>query len=417
MKYKHIQLLIVAISCTAILVGGVVKIEASGQKEIITGKSAVAFSSLDNSLLTASKASVLPVTNASVTKDSTAIVENGMITAGISSILDTSNTVASNTTTDQAAQNSTTAADTTATQTATDAATVQAVADAAAAQAVPTTICGYTNLGIAHVDNNLNVREAADENSKLVGQMPKNAGCEIIEVTGDWAHIKSGSVEGYVKTQYLYMGDEAKTIASQVMYTMATVTTTTLKVRQNPSLDAEVMTLIPAGEELEVLEDTGEWVKVSVDGEEGYISKEFVSISSELDKAVTLTELQYGEGVSNVRVDLVQFAKQFVGNRYVWGGTSLTKGADCSGFVLSVFGNYGVSLPHSSKAQAGYGTKISASEAKPGDLFFYGNGSSISHVAIYIGNGQVVHASSARTGIKISNAFYRNPITVRSLLN
>ena len=108
----------------------------------------------------------------------------------------------------------------------------------------------------------------------------------------------------------------------------------------------------------------------------------------------------------------VSYATQFVGNPYVWGGTSLTRGADCSGFVMSVFANYGISLPHSSRAQANCGTKISASDAQPGDLFFYGNGSSINHVAIYIGGGRVVHASSPKSGIKISGAYYRTPVKV-----
>lgn len=97
-----------------------------------------------------------------------------------------------------------------------------------------------------------------------------------------------------------------------------------------------------------------------------------------------MTEVRYGQGVSDVRVSLVSYATQFVGNPYVWGGTSLTRGADCSGFVMSVFANYGISLPHSSRAQANCGTKISASDAQPEIFFFYGNGSSINHVAIYI---------------------------------
>ena len=275
---------------------------------------------------------------------------------------------------------------------------------------------GFTNLGIAHVDNHLNVRKEPKEDGEIIGKMPKNAGCEIVSVEGDWAKIKSGKVEGYVSTEFLYMGDEAKTIAEEVKTSMATVNTTTLKVRTAPSLNGNVITLIPEGEELEVIEDTGEWVKIAIDDEEGFISKEFVDIAVELDKAVTLTELKMGEGVSDTRVSLVTFAKKFVGNPYVWGGTSLENGADCSGFVLSVFKNYGVSLPHSSRAQAGYGTGISLSEAKPGDLVLYGNGSTINHVAIYIGGGQVVHASSARTGIKISNASYRTPLAVRRIL-
>jgi len=114
---------------------------------------------------------------------------------------------------------------------------------------------------------------------------------------------------------------------------------------------------------------------------------------------------------------MIQYACQFVGNRYVWGGTSLTNGVDCSGFTMRIYEKYGIYLPHSSKAQANCGTRIDASQAKPGDLFFYGSGKSISHVAMYIGGGQVVHASSAKTGIKISNAFYRTPICVVRLLN
>ena len=100
----------------------------------------------------------------------------------------------------------------------------------------------------------------------------------------------------------------------------------------------------------------------------------------------------------------------------MWGGTSLEKGVDCSGFTMRILGKYGISLPHSSRAQPSYGTKISASEAKPGDLFFYGSGRSISHVAIYIGNGQIVHASSAKTGIKVSNAGYRTILSIRRIV-
>lgn len=130
---------------------------------------------------------------------------------------------------------------------------------------------------------------------------------------------------------------------------------------------------MPQGEELNVLEDLSGWVKVDLDNTNGFISKDYVDISVQLPKAMTMTEVRYGNGVSDVRVDLISYATQFVGNPYVWGGTSLTNGADCSGFTLSIFAKYGVYLPHSSKAQANCGTRISASEAKPGDLFFYGS--------------------------------------------
>ncbi len=279
------------------------------------------------------------------------------------------------------------------------------------------TVCGYTNLGIANVDGNLNVREGATEEAELVGKMPGDAGCEILGTEGDWTKIKSGEVEGYVKSEFLMTGKEAKEYAPQVMSTIATCTTQTLRVRQEPNTECEILALMPEGEQVEVIEHQGDWIKVSVDNEEGYISADYATISDELQRAMTMTEVKYGQGVSDVRVDLVSYACQFVGNPYVWGGTSLTRGADCSGFTLSIFAKYGIYLPHSSAAQANCGTRISASEAQPGDLFFYGSGRRISHVAIYIGNGQIVHASSARTGIKISSAYYRSPICVVRLLN
>ena len=284
----------------------------------------------------------------------------------------------------------------------------QALAEAASA-------FGYTNLGIAQADGNINVREVPGTEAEIVGKLPNNAGCEIIGTDGDWTQIESGKVN--VKSEYLLTGEAAIAKAQEVKQTVATVTTTTLYVRDETNTDSHVITMMPEGEELEVLEVLDGWVKINVDSDEGYVSSDYVSIATELPKAQTMTEVRYGQGVSDVRVSLVSYATQFVGNPYVWGGTSLTRGADCSGFVMSVFANYGISLPHSSRAQANCGTKISASDAQPGDLFFYGNGSSINHVAIYIGGGRVVHASSPKSGIKISGAYYRTPVKVVRVIN
>lgn len=283
-------------------------------------------------------------------------------------------------------------------------------------QEAPSTIYGYTNLGIANVEETLNVRETPSADSSMVGKMPKNAAGEILETLDGWYKIQSGDVTGYVSADYLITGEEAAARAEEVKQTIATVKTPTLNVREEPNTECSILALMPQGEELNVLEDLSGWVKVDLDNTNGFISKDYVDISVQLPKAMTMTEVRYGNGVSDVRVDLISYATQFVGNPYVWGGTSLTNGADCSGFTLSIFAKYGVYLPHSSKAQANCGTRISASEAKPGDLFFYGSGSSISHVAIYIGNGQIVYASSKKTGIKISNAFYRSPICVTRVL-
>lgn len=269
---------------------------------------------------------------------------------------------------------------------------------------------GYTNLGIANVDNNLNIRAIAAEDGKLVGKLPKNAACEVLDNDGTWAHIQSGKVEGYVSMEYLFTGIPAKRKAEELAVTMARVTTDSLKVRAEASTESEVITLVPNGEELEVVSVEGDWVKVYLDDEEVFVSAEYVEVSSELSTAITMTELLYGQGVSDIRVDICQYAKEFLGNPYVWGGTSLTKGADCSGYVLSVFKKYGVKLPRTSREQANCGTAIKVSEAKPGDLIFYGNGKTVNHVAIYIGGGQVIHASSPKTGIRISNVSYRSPI-------
>ncbi len=276
---------------------------------------------------------------------------------------------------------------------------------------------GYVNIGIANVEDNLNIREAADEGSSLVGKLRKNAACEILGYEGDWAYIQSGEVEGYVKAEYLYTGQEAIELAFQLGQTVAKVTTDALYVRMEPSTEADFWTMVPSGEELAVLEDMGEWIKVDIDGETGYVAAAYVEVSDELDTALTITEALYGEGVTDIRIEICEFAKQYVGNRYVWGGTSLTEGADCSGFTLAVYRNYGISRPHSCSGQAGCGTKISVSEVEPGDLIFYGSGSSINHVAMYIGNGQVIHSSNARTGIIISNMYYRTPVSAARIIN
>lgn len=276
--------------------------------------------------------------------------------------------------------------------------------------------CGYTNLGIAQVEGSLNVRKGAGTDSKVVGKMSNHDACEILGKKDGWIKIKSGKVKGYVKSGCLLMGDAALAIAEKEVETVATVNTTTLRVREDTSTDSAIVSLVGEGEDLVVEKIVDDWYKVEVDDQKGYISGDYVTISQKLPTASSVEELENGTGVSDTRVSLVQYALQFVGNRYVWGGTSLTNGIDCSGFTMQIYARYGISLPHHAASQPGYGTRISASDAQPGDLFFYGSGSTISHVGIYIGNGQIVHASNARTGIKISSAYYRTPICVARYL-
>ena len=270
---------------------------------------------------------------------------------------------------------------------------------------------GYTNIGIANVERgNLNVREEPSTTGKLVGKMPKDSACEVVEEVDGWSHIVSGEVEGYVSLEFLLTGPDAKLKANDLVRMVAVAKVDGLNVRDEANTDSAVLTQVPNGAELEWLETLEGWVKVSIDGQEAYVAEEYVTVEEKLDTAITMTELLYGVGVSDVRVDLVEYAKQFVGNPYVWGGTSLTKGADCSGFVLSVYKKFGVKLPHYSGAQANSGTKISSSDLQPGDLVFYANSSgTINHVAIYIGGGRVVHASSPTQGIRIDKYNYRTP--------
>lgn len=273
---------------------------------------------------------------------------------------------------------------------------------------------GYTNIGIANVESgNLNVRAEASAKGKLVGKMSKDAACEVLDIDKEtgWAHIKSGEVEGYVSTEFLLVGPEARLRANELVEKVVIADTDGLRVRDNADVNSAVMTQILKGEELEFVEELDGWYKVYVDSEEGYVSAEYAHVEESLDTAVTMTELLYGMGVSDVRVELCEYAKQFVGNPYVWGGTSLTKGADCSGFVLSVFKKYGVNLPHYSVSQSNSGTKISRDELQAGDLIFYADSSgTINHVAIYLGGNQVIHASNPKSGIKISKYNYRTPV-------
>jgi len=280
-----------------------------------------------------------------------------------------------------------------------------------AASEVDTVSWGYTNLGIADVSGNLNVRKEPSTSAALSGKMKGDSACEIIEVVNGWAKVKSGEVEGYVSLDYLLTGAAAKIKARELVNVVAKVNVDALKVRDDASLEGAVLTQVPKNEELDYVGTVGEWIKVNIDGNEAFVFGEYVDIIQKLDTAITMQELQYGEGVTNLRVDLVEYAKQFIGNPYVWGGTSLTKGADCSGFVQLVFKKFDIKLSRTSRTQAGDGKKIGAADLQPGDLIFYANSSgTINHVAIYIGNSQVVHASSPKTGIKISNYNYRTPV-------
>lgn len=285
---------------------------------------------------------------------------------------------------------------------------------------------GFDNIGIADVETNLMIRSGKGSDYKILGKLPKNGGCEILEQDdgSGWVKVKSDKITGYVKSEYLITGTEAANLAKKVgNYIAKSNTDKGLNIRKGPSVNSEIIDQVAKGEELIVLdalveafgEEVNKWVKVSLDGDGeegtvGYVAKQYVDLTYELKKALSMEELQFGTGVSSLRANLVNKAKDYLGNRYVWGGTSLSNGVDCSGFTQQIYKKFGYYLPRVSRDQARNGKTVSISNLKPGDLVFYGSGSYINHVAIYIGNSKVIHASNKRDGIKISNMYYRKPI-------
>ena len=276
----------------------------------------------------------------------------------------------------------------------------------------------YANVGIAEVSDYVNIRSEASEDSEIVGRLENHAAAVVEGEENGWYKITSGSVSGYVRTDYLTVGD-GELIESVKVYT-ATVRATSLKVRSGASPDSSVVTLVSEGTELEVIDDAAEsddaeasestedtdgWVHIVVSDREGYVSADYVTLEETFVYAKKQEEVSGGSAV-------VSYALQFVGNPYVWGGSSLTNGTDCSGFIMSVYAYFGVSLPHSSSALRSVGTEVSYSEAQPGDIICYDG-----HVALYIGNGQVVHAANESKGIIVSNATHMSILTVRRIFS
>lgn len=309
----------------------------------------------------------------------------------------------------------------------------------------------YSRLGIANkVDTYLNVRKKPSESSKIVGKLTKNAGCHVYKIKKGWAKIVSGKVNGYVKKSYITTDAKAEKLATKVGRECVEIMTDSLRVRALPTTDAPIYSVVSKGEEFTIKKDNltldfvkkiikkekiskeaieraggytamekamGGFICIYVDNEYAFVAKEFVKEQYSLKRAVKVGTVSASKssGVSSSQASIVEYAKQFLGNRYVWGGSSLTGGTDCSGFTMSLYRRYGHSLPHNAAAQAGVTRSVKS--PKPGDLFFYSNGSRINHVAMYIGGGLVIHASNPRDGIKISNAYYRHPVKIGRVMN
>ena len=289
----------------------------------------------------------------------------------------------------------------------------------------------YDNLVISKVNNYLNVRAEPKSDGKIIGKMTSKAAGEILESLDGWYKIKSGPITGYITAdpQYTATGQEAKDIAMQTATLKAVINTDVLNVRTEPNTDAKIWTQIVKDERYPVLAQLDGWVQIELDsvdeedgseGDKAYISTRDnnVEVRYALNEAIKFSPAEEAaNAAASRRSKVVNYALQFVGNPYVWGGTSLTKGADCSGFTMQVMRQFGVSLPHYSGAQAKMGKPVKSSEMRPGDLIFYANsGGTVNHVAMYIGNGQIVHAASKKSGLKISTWNYRTPVAIRNVL-
>ena len=390
----------------------------------------------------------------------------------------------------------------------------------------------YENIAVSQVSDYVNIREQATTNSKIVGKIYNNCAATILEAVegegGSWYRIQSGSVNGFIKSQYFITGQEAETLAQSIGREFVTVSVDNLRLREEPNLTSNVLTMVSSGSRYVVQGDEGDFYKVEVDADLiGYIAKSYCKVEVEFDQAVSLEEERQkleeeaqrkrdaqtaianleqtikveenkdviipanpaqsddsaitsapsantaqnsqaqspssgqnssdsksaasapgktnssnsssqigssgpssgtvsspvaGPGssaavVSATRTAIVAYAKQFLGNPYVYGGTSLTNGADCSGFTQSVFAHFGITTGRSSRDQAAQGKEISMSAIQPGDLLFYASGSYINHVAIYIGDGKIIHSSNPTTGITITKYNYRTPCKAVTFLD
>ena len=345
---------------------------------------------------------------------------------------------------------------------------------------LPQTASEFADIAVAQVNHYVNVRQEPDTESEILGKLYDKSAATVLETTEDgWYRITSGNVNGYVKAEYVVVGDEE--LARSVGTRLATVTTTTLFVRTEPTTEAKVLTMLPDGDDVVVTDESTEgWAKVSTADGDGYVALDYVTLSTEYIHAESKAEEearlareeaerqaaaraaeearkareaeaaraaaeqeaarkaaekqevkksgagssagsssgssagsgsgssagQSAQTASSNGQAVVDYARQFLGNPYVYGGNSLTNGTDCSGFVKGVYAAFGINLPRTSSEQRSVGYAVSLSEIQPGDIVCYSG-----HVGIYAGNNTLIHASNEKTGITLTS-----PVTYRSVL-
>ena len=311
----------------------------------------------------------------------------------------------------------------------------------------------YANLAIAHVTNYVNVRTEPTTESSIIGKIPNGAVATVLEIAGnenDWFKITSGKVEGYIKSEYFYYGEEASAVIEDYITRYAVVLADRLNVREQPEITSKRIGYIDNGEKAKIVDCQGEWVQVQYGQKTGYVASEYITVTEEFAYAKTLEEIlaeeearrkleerakasetQASENTtitvrppsnnyasnSELRSAIVDYSMQFLGNKYVHGGNSLVTGTDCSGFTSLIYAEFGYALSRTPAGQlSGAGRGIDYSEIQPGDIICYGK-SKCTHVALYIGDGQIIHAANSKKGVVIYEADYDNILGVRNVID
>lgn len=313
----------------------------------------------------------------------------------------------------------------------------------------------YANLAIAQVNSYVNVRREPTTDSAVLGKIYNGAVAQILDVAGeeqDWFHVVSGSVEGYVKAEFFLYGDAAVEAVDNYLTRYATVIANRLNVRQEPSTDSKRIGFITHGEKVKILEMLEDWMLVQYTGDRtGYVASEYVTVSEEFIYAKSIEEERAEQEAlremarrmaqqeqttpentavtpltppatvytsnEELRSSIVAYAMQYLGYPYVHGGRSLAGGTDCSGFTCYIYADFGYSISRTPSGQySSDGKSIDYSEIQPGDIICYGK-SKCTHVAMYIGDGKIIHAANSRKGVVIYDAGYDNILGIKSIID
>ena len=313
----------------------------------------------------------------------------------------------------------------------------------------------YANLAIAQVDHYVNVRQQPGTDSEILGKIYNGAVAQILDVAGDeqdWFHVVSGSVEGYIKAEYFLYGDAAVEAVDDYVTRYATVIADRLNVRQEPGIESGRIGYISHGEKVKILEPQEDWLLVQyTEGQTGYVAAEYVTVSEEFIYAKSLEEERAEQAAQRdleermaareqaapentvvtpltppaalytsneeLRRSIVDYAMLYLGYPYVHGGRSLAGGTDCSGFTCYIYADFGYSISRTPSGQySSDGRSIDYSEIQPGDIICYGK-SKCTHVGMYIGDGQIIHAANSRKGVVIYDAGYDNILGVKNIID